>query len=417
MSVIQIEGGNQLCGELRVQGAKNSALPLLAASVLVSGVSIFRNCPELRDTAVALDILRHLGCKVRQQGDTVAVDATGAIRSEIPDGLMRQMRSSVFFLGAILARCGEASLCLPGGCELGPRPVDLHVMALRRLGAEVRETPERLCCRTAGLTGAEIVLPFASVGATENALLAAVLAKGETVIRGAAQEPEIADLGRFLGLAGAKIRGAGSDCIVVEGVSRLHGAETAVLPDRIVAATYLCACAAAGGMVTLTEVVPAHVEAVLAVLAQAGCRIECGKNHITLVSQGRLRAPGPIVTGPYPAFPTDAQPPLLAALLTAEGRSSLRETVFSDRFRYTGELNRMGADVRVYGQLAEVYPTAALHGAAVTAPDLRGGAALLVAALGAEGMSRIAGLEHIDRGYEAPEMALRQLGAQAERIH
>ena len=413
MSILKITGGRSLNGSLRVQGAKNSALPLLAASVLTEGLSVFRNCPRLTDVAATVRILRHIGCRVYEEGDVLYVDSSGPISPEVPDELMRQMRSSVIFLGALLSRCGEASLSLPGGCELGPRPVDLHLMALRALGAEVTEAGDRLCCRASRLKGGRIDLPIPSVGATENAMLAAVLAEGSTVITGAAREPEILDLQAYLRTCGALVAGAGSGVIRIHGVKKLWGGEKRVLPDRIAAATYLAACAAAGGRVRLYDACPEHMAPVLQALHRMGCTVSTGENLIVLERRGALRSPGPIITRPHPGFPTDAQPPLMAASLKAEGITVMIETIFESRYRHVPALRGMGADIRTAGKTAVIRGVDALRGAEVLAPDLRGGAALAVAALSAEGETLIRGMGHVDRGYEDMAEALTALGAEA----
>ena len=415
MSVLKVIGGRTLSGSVRVQGAKNSVLPLLAASVLTEGVSVFRNCPKLTDVMTAVRILRHIGCQVYADGDALYVDASGPLTPDIPDELMREMRSSVIFLGALLARCGETALCLPGGCELGPRPVDLHVLALRRLGAEITEAGDRLCCRAARLRGCRIDLPAVSVGATENAMLAAVLAEGTTIISGAAREPEIVELQTYLRDAGALVSGAGSGVIRIRGVGRLHGAEHRVRPDRIVTATWLCACASAGGEISLYDAEPEACGPVLLALRKMGCTVNTGEGFLHIARRKPLCAPAPIVTRPYPGFPTDAQPPMMAAALKAEGTTVIIETIFSGRYRHIDALREMGADIRTAGKTAVVRGVERLSGAPVTASDLRGGAALLVAALAAEGETVLDGLRHLDRGYEAPETILRELGADVYR--
>jgi len=416
MSVLKITGGRSLSGSVRVQGAKNGALPLLAASVLTEGISVFRNCPALSDVQATVQILRHVGCRVYREGDALWVDASGPIRPEVPDALMRSLRSSVIFLSALLSRCGEVSLALPGGCELGPRPVDLHVLALRALGAEVTEAGGRICCRAAGLRGGRIDLPAVSVGATENAILGAVRAEGSTVITGAAREPEIVDLQAYLRSAGALVSGAGSSVIRVRGVEKLRGADHRILSDRIAAATILAAAASAGGSVRLYDADPACLGPVLQVLRNMGCRLENAGNVVTLSRKEPLRAPGSVITRPYPGFPTDAQPPIMAAALRAEGTTVMIETIFENRFSHVPELLRMGADIRTSGKTAVIRGVERLRGAEVSAADLRGGAALVVAALAAEGETRIHGLRYMDRGYEDLALTLRELGAEAERI-
>lgn len=412
MSAFLIEGGSKLSGSVAVQGAKNSVLPILAATILSGGISVIHNCPQLTDVDASIAILRHLGCVVRQDGEDITVDSGPMNRCDIPDRLMREMRSSVVFLGAILGRMGCAELSMPGGCELGPRPIDLHLAALREMGASIDGQGGSLNCRCQGaLQGREIVLSIASVGATENIMLAACRAEGTTVISNVAREPEIVDLQQFLRAAGADITGAGSSTVVIRGGRPLHEAEHTIIADRIVAATYLSAAAAAGGEVELTGVDRRYLLPVLEVYRMAGCEIHTWSDRIQMTCPERRKAVRPIRTAPYPGFPTDAQPPVLAALCTAEGTSVFVETIFENRFRHCGELLRMGADVRVEGRVAVVCGVERLQGAMVHAPDLRGGAALVVAALGAEGTSEINGLSHIDRGYSRLAQDLRQLGA------
>ena len=410
MNQLVISGGKRLEGSMEVHGAKNSVLPILAAAVLSGSVSIIHNCPRLTDVEATLEILRHLGCRVQREGHTVIVDSSTLDRCDIPEGLMREMRSSVIFMGALLARTGEARVCMPGGCELGPRPIDLHLSALRRLGAEIREMGGSLRCRGRGLHGGEIALTIPSVGATENAMLAACGAEGLTVIYNAAREPEIWDLQQFLNASGA-----GSSTVVIQGGRALHTGEHRVISDRICAATYLSAAACAGGEVELTGVPREQLLPVTEVFVQAGCRVRTEAERVWLRSEGALKSVSPVRTAPYPGFPTDAQPPVLAALCRAKGSSVFVETMFENRYRYTMELARMGAQIRVEGRVAVVTGVPCLSAAAVEAPDLRGGAALTVAALAAQGESRITGLRHIDRGYEDIAARLRELGAEVRR--
>ena len=416
MSQLQITGGRRLSGEVYIHGAKNSVLPILAATVLVPGVSVIRNCPDLSDVRSSLAILEHLGCKTNRQEDTVSVDASQLTDCKVPDKLMREMRSSVIFLGAILARTGCAQLNLPGGCELGPRPIDLHLAAMSALGAQVECGAKGLCCCADRLTGTEINLALPSVGATENIMLAACGAEGTTVILNAAREPEIVDLQTFLNSVGGKVRGAGSSVIVIEGNCPLHGGEHTVMGDRIVAATYLTATAAAGGDVTVRGVDWRHLSTVTAVLCQAGCHVRSDGSGVRLTCSKPLKAVRPIHTAPYPGFPTDAQAPVMAALTAARGNTIFVEHMFDSRYRHVDELSRMGADIRVEGRVAVVTGVNRLHGSCVQATDLRGGAALAVAALGAEGETVLTGLHHIDRGYERLEQDLCALGAQMVRI-
>lgn len=417
MSAFLIEGGKKLSGSVAVQGAKNSVLPILAATILSGGISVIHNCPQLTDVDASIAILRHLGCEVCRDGEDITVDSGSMNRYDVPDRLMREMRSSVVFLGAILGRAGSAELSMPGGCELGPRPIDLHLAALRAMGVAVDVNGGGLNCHCQSLRGQEIVLSIASVGATENIMLAACRAEGITVISNAAREPEIVDLQNFLRAAGAEITGAGSSTVVIHGKRSLHEAEHTIIADRIVAATYLSAAAAVGGELELTGVDRRCMLPVLEVYRMAGCEIHTWSDRVQMTCPERLKGVRPIRTAPYPGFPTDAQPPVLAALTTADGTSVFVETIFENRFRHAGELLRMGADIRVEGRVAVVCGTERLHGATVHSPDLRGGAALVVAALGAEGKSLVTGLSHVDRGYSRLEQDLTQLGAKLYRIN
>ncbi len=414
MSAYLVEGGRPLDGSVRIHGAKNSVLPILAACLLVPGECVVRNCPDLSDVTASLDILRHLGCAVRREGDAVIVDASAPTGWDVPDDLMREMRSSVIFLGAVLGRMGQADLCAPGGCELGPRPIDLHLAAMRSLGAVIAEAGGGLHC-TGGLRGADIVFPLASVGATENAMLAAVAAEGDTTITNAAPEPEIVDLQQFLCAMGADVHGAGSSVITIRGGKRLHGGAYAVMGDRIVAATYLAAAASAGGTVEVTGVDWRHLSTVTAVLAEAGCTLTSTPERILLRCQAPLRGVRPVRTAPYPGFPTDAQAPLMAALCKGTGCSVFVENIFESRYRHVDELCRMGAEIQVEGRVAVVYGVPRLHAAQVRSTDLRGGAALVVAALGAEGESIVTGIHHVERGYQDLPGDLRLLGASVRR--
>ena len=418
MSVYLVEGGRRLEGTARVHGAKNSVLPILAAAVLCPGVSVVHNCPDLSDVRASVSILEHLGCKVERTGDTVTVDASGLTRNDVPDALMREMRSSVIFLGAILARTGAAELSMPGGCELGPRPIDLHLAAIRALGAEIREEGGALHCALphGALRGCQIDLSLPSVGATENAMLCACGAAGTTTINNAAREPEIVDLQAFLRALGADVRGAGTSTVTVTGGKPLHGGTHTVMPDRIVAATLLSAVAAAGGEAEILGTDYRQLSTVTAILTEAGCRVRSGEQRILLRREDPLQGVRPIRTAPYPGFPTDAQPPVMAALCKGRGTTVFVENMFESRYRHVDELCRMGARVRVEGRVAVVCGVERLHGARLMAADLRGGAALVVAALGAEGESRIEGLSHIDRGYYGLEETLSGLGACIRRL-
>lgn len=415
MQKLLIEGGHRLAGIVPINGAKNSVLPVLAATLLSDGESVIDNCPCLSDVDASVRILRHLGCDVTAEYPTVTVHPGGTCRTDIPDDLMREMRSSIIFLGALIARYGEAHLSYPGGCELGPRPIDLHLAALRRMGVHITESHGKIDCRTGGeLHGADISLSIPSVGATENILLAAVTAKGKTTLRNAAREPEIQDLCHFLTACGAVITGIGEGVLEIEGVSRLHGCRHCIIPDRIEAATYMAAVAAAGGALTLKNVFLPHVAAIVDVLKETGCLIRETPHGLSVTAPARLRPMKLVRTMPYPGFPTDAAAPFLAAACLAKGTGVFIETIFDNRYGYVGELLRFGAHIKVEGRMAVVEGVSALSGAAVKCTDLRGGAALVVAALAAEGETAITALHHIQRGYADLPQTLENVGAVIE---
>ncbi|MEG1164760.1 MAG: UDP-N-acetylglucosamine 1-carboxyvinyltransferase [Oscillospiraceae bacterium] len=411
MSIWRVFGGKSLYGDVKIQGAKNAVLPIMAAAIISGCETELLNCPQLSDVEAAMSILRHLGCKAERDGDTVNIDSRGMCRTDIPHDLMREMRSSVIFLGAILARAHRAELSQPGGCELGPRPIDLHLEALRTLGAEISEQGGSIVCRDKGLKGARVNLGFPSVGATENAMLAACAADGETVITNAAHEPEIVDLQDFLQKLGADVSGAGTSTVTISGITPRKNVGHRGMTDRIASATALCCAATAGGSICLNSVVPAHFETVTSALEYMGCEIERRSNSVKITADKALRAPRPIITRPYPGFPTDAQPLLMAACLRAEGTAVFTENIFENRYRHALELRRLGADISVVGRVAMVAGVNELTGAPVTATDLRGGAALVTAALGAVGETLVYDTGHIARGYEGLDKMLMQLGA------
>ena len=416
MERLLITGGVPLKGEVCVQGAKNSSLPLLAATVLCHGQTVLHNCPELSDVDAACQILSYLGCRVEREGRTVTVDARDVSGGAVPDRLMREMRSSVVFLGAIAARLGHANISFPGGCELGPRPIDLHLFALRKLGLTVREDRGCLDCTVNGrLKGTNITLSFPSVGATENILLAAATAEGTTVITNAAREPEIIDLADFLNRCGAKVKGAGEGVITIEGVERLTPCEHTVIPDRIVAATYLCCGAATGGDVLVKNVTPKHLEPITAKLRRAGVEVEEFDDAVRVRRTGDL-LPLKINTMPHPGFPTDMQPLMGVLLSVAKGTSTITESVWDNRFRYVDELRKMGANVQVDGQVAVFEGVDKLTPAPLRALDLRAGAAMVVAGLMADGTSEIEEIGHIERGYENIVEKLQALGADIKKV-
>lgn len=418
---IVINGGKRIEGEIRVQGAKNSALPLLAAAVLCKGESVLHNCPRLSDCDAACRILECLGCRCGREQTTVTVDASMISGTEVPASLMREMRSSIVFLGSVLARCGSCRLSFPGGCELGPRPIDFHLAALREMGAEIEEKHGYLeCSAPKGLHGARIALPFSSVGATENIMLAAVLSNGVTEIHNAAREPEIVDLAGYINKCGGKVSGAGGSTVAIEGVKSLSPCEYRIMPDRIAAATYLCCCAATGGELILSDVDGGDLRPVTAVLEKMGCSIYSyggsGGNNIFINLHRPLISPGTVRTNVHPGFPTDAQPPLMALTAVASGTTVFVENIFENRFKHASELTRLGAKISVEGKVAVVTGVKSLSGAELLATDLRGGAALITAGLAAEGTSKISGLCHIDRGYEGIEKVLRGVGADIKRV-
>lgn len=410
-----IEGGQPLSGTIRIHGAKNAALPILAASLLAEGKVTIRNVPRLLDIEVMLDILRDLGCKARHQDTVVTVETAVATSSHIPETLMRKMRSSVFLMGPLLARFGEVQLYQPGGCAIGERKIDLHLRGLAALGANIEEKGSRIICSARRLKGAEIILDFPSVGATENIMMAAVLAEGRTSIIGAAREPEIQDLQQFLNRMGAKVYGAGTDTLTIDGVSSLNGCDFEVIPDRIVTGTVMVATAATRGEVTLTSTQPGHLTSLIHVLRRAGVQIEAGNDIIKVGASKRPVAVDRIVTSPYPAFPTDLQAQVMTLLALSDGVSVMKETIFEGRFKHVDELCRMGADIRVELNNAFIRGVPQLYGATVEATDLRAGAALVIAGLAAQGRTVVEQVHHIDRGYDRIEDMFRQIGGNITR--
>ncbi|MEG6565491.1 UDP-N-acetylglucosamine 1-carboxyvinyltransferase [Thermoanaerobacterium saccharolyticum] len=410
-----IKGGNRLKGEVRINGAKNSVLPILAATLLNKGVSILHSCPRLKDVYSMIEILRYLGCAVELDGEDIIVDSSGIIDYHIPDRLMRTMRSSIFLMGALVARNNIAQISFPGGCDIGHRPIDLHIKSLKKLGISIDESYGFINCESKSICGNEIHLDIPSVGATENIMLAASMADGTTVIGNAAKEPEIEDLQNFLNSMGAKISGAGTNTIVIRGVKELHDTEYTIIPDRIVAGTYLIATAITKGEVVIKNVIKRHIDSLLSKLNECGFKVSHGNDFIKLNSTGRAKAVDMIITLPYPGFPTDLQAQMVSLLATADGTSIITETIFDNRFKYTEELVRMGADIKVDGRIAVVKGVDKLTGTNVVAKDLRGGAALVLAGLGAIGTTIVEDIEHIDRGYEDFSENLKNLGADIER--
>ncbi|MCC3372860.1 UDP-N-acetylglucosamine 1-carboxyvinyltransferase [Cohnella sp. REN36] len=415
MDKLVIEGGKPLSGTIRIHGAKNAALPILAASLLADGTVTIRNVPELLDIEVMLDILSDLGCRTHHGFGVVTVDSKVASSSHVPESLMRLMRSSVFLMGPLLARFGEVHVYQPGGCAIGERKIDLHLRGLAALGAEIEEMGSRIVCRARQLKGAEIILDFPSVGATENIMMAAVKAQGRTTIVGAAREPEIQDLQSFLNRMGAQVRGAGTDTITVDGVNSLSGCDYEIIPDRIVTGTVMVAAAATRGEVTLEGSEPAHLTSLIHVLRRAGVQIEVSNGIMKVGATARPRAVDRVVTSPYPAFPTDLQAQLMILLSLADGVSVIKETVFEGRFKHVEELCRMGADIRIDLNTAFVRGVPRLYGTTVEATDLRAGAALVIAGLAAQGRTTVEQVHHIDRGYDRIEQMFSRLGGQIWR--
>lgn len=418
MEKLLIKGGRPLDGAVRVSGAKNAILPGLAAVLLdKSGKeSVLGNVPRIRDVVLMVEILRSLGAKVSWEGSQLTVNTSDLCNFAIPEQLMLEMRSTVFLMGALLARLGQVRISHPGGCAIGTRPIDLHLKGLAALGAQIREQHGYIYATCRRLSGTDIHLDYPSVGATENILLAAVYASGVTVINNAAKEPEIVDLQNMLNAMGARIRGAGTDQIRIQGVKQLHSVEYAVIPDRIVAGTLMMAAAATGGDVLLEGIVPEHLEAVTAKLRETGAQIREENGRLRIKATERPRAVDTLRTLPFPGFPTDLQAPVMALLTRAEGTSVIIENVFDSRFKHVNELRRMGAQITVDGRTAVVKGVTALTGATVMASDLRAGAALVLAGLVADGETLVEGLHHIDRGYECLERDLAQLGAEIKRL-
>ena len=419
MENLIISGGIRLDGKTRLQGSKNSSLPILAACAAVNGISVIHNCPRITDVDIAVAILERLGCRVSREGGTVTVDSGDINCSAIPEELMSEMRSSIIFLGALLARFGRGSATLPGGCEIGLRPIDMHIAAFRSMGVVIEESGGSMeCTAPNGLAPCRISLSFPSVGATENIMLASLAAKGETVITNAAREPEIKDLADFLNECGAKIIGAGQSVIRIYGGRRLTGAEHRVIPDRIVASTYMACAAVTGGRAVVTEVEREHLAPVIPVFEGCGCKIDFANGEMSVTAPKRAERIKYLRTMPYPGFPTDSQALVTAVAATARGTSVISERVFENRFRHVPELIKMGADIRVEDScVAVVGGVPSLHGAKVTASDLRGGSALIAAALGARGESVIDGVRHVLRGCEDVCGNLSRLGADIKVIN
>lgn len=406
-----IHGGNRLTGEIKITGAKNSVLPILAATVVSGKTSHIFNIPKLKDVEIMTAILTHIGAKINEENGSFIIDTGPIDKIHLPEELVREMRSSIILMGALLARFGEVKVSYPGGCEIGPRPIDLHLKSLRQMGAIIEESHGFLHCKTTGLKGCDIQLDYPSVGATENIILGAVTAKGTTIIRNAAREPEIIDLQNYLNKAGAKIKGCGSNIIVIEGVESLDGCAHRIIPDRIVAGTYMVAAAMTRGEIILKDVVVEHLQSIVAKLRETGSVVSTNKDKIRVIGPKTINSIEVLQTLPFPGFPTDMQAQFMSLLSISEGTSIINETVFENRFKHAEELTRMGANIKTFGKVAVVRGIKELTGAKVYAKDLRGGAALVLGGLVADGTTEVENIYHIKRGYENFHINLQTLGA------
>ena len=412
MGMYIINGGNRLDGELHIEGSKNAVLPILAASIINGRQSVIHNVPYLKDVKTMINVLETIGCTCSFEGNTVIVNSAGDLDINIPEKPVREMRSSIILMGVMLGRFKKVKISFPGGCEIGLRPIDLHLTGLRLLGAKIVESHGYILCECDKLYGNEIHLDYPSVGATENIMLAAVSAEGVTIIQNAAREPEIVDLQNFLNKMGAKITGAGSSTIKIEGVKKFHDAEHTVIPDRIVAGTYSVAAAITQGRIVIRDIIPEHIKPILLKLEESGCKINRYDSDIVISSSGRHNAIDIIKTMPYPGFPTDMQAQMMALMCTAKGTSIFIETIFENRYKHAEELIKMGADIKIEGRAAIVKGVNNLMGAHVFSKDLRGGAALVLAALAADGTTIVDNVDtHIERGYENMDLKLKSLGA------
>jgi UDP-N-acetylglucosamine 1-carboxyvinyltransferase len=416
MAQLRIRGGKRLEGSIRVMGAKNSILPILAAVILNNKPVVLFDIPNLNDVENMMLILRSIGCRIKREGSVLVIDPSDIKSWVIPDQYVKEIRSSIVMLGAVLGRMRKAKITYPGGCEIGQRPINLHLQGLRQLGVVIDESYGYLECEAQSLKGGEIHLDYPSVGATENIMLAAVLAEGQTIIRNAAKEPEIIDLQNFLNKMGAKVNGAGSNTITIDGVKELHETEYTVIPDRIVAGTYLIAGAITGSDIKVDNVNVEHIQSVINKLREAGCYVSPFNQTVRVRAPKRLAAVEYTKTHPYPGFPTDMQAQLMSMLTVARGTSIISENIFENRYKHVPELIRMGANIKTDGRTAIIQGVRSLKGAEVRAGDLRGGAALVLAGLNAEGETIVDNIYYIDRGYEELEKNLSSIGADIIRI-
>ena len=415
MEKIIIEGSHRLVGEVTISGAKNSALAILTAAILADSKCTIKNLPDIRDVSYVKDLLIQMGAKIESSKDTMTIDGSSINKHKIDNDIARKMRASYYFLGALLCKFKNAEVPFPGGCDIGVRPIDLHIKGLEALGAKIVISHGMIKATATELVGTEIYLDFSSVGATINIMLAACMAKGVTTIDNAAKEPYIVDTANFLNAMGAKIIGAGTDVIKIKGVKALHGCEHTIIPDQMEAGTFMAAAAATQGDVLIKNIIPSHLDAISAKLREMGVEVTENEDSIRVRSTGRLKAVN-IKTLPYPGFPTDMQQPMSVLLSLAEGTAIITESIFESRYKYLDELKRMGAKINVEGRVAVIVGIKQLSGAPVFATDLRAGAAMVVAGLAAEGQTEISNIEHIDRGYEKLEDKLKNLGAKIHRI-
>ena len=408
-----VYGGKRLEGEVQISGSKNAVLPIMAATLLNEGITILENCPKISDVEIMQELLLELGCKVEWHDHLLIIDTSTLNACEISERLVKRMRSSIILLGALLGRCKEAKMSKPGGCQLGARPINYHLSGLASMGVEINEQEDIICCKTRNLQGATINLKFPSVGATENIMLAAVKSSGMTIINNPAREPEIVDLQNYLISCGAQIKGAGTKQIIIRGVEKLSSIRYRVIPDRIVAGTYMAAAAITRGNIRLTDVCPQDLSVVTKTFERMGCRIITEKNALELLTPKVLRGID-IETAPHPGFPTDMQSQMLALLCTCHNISKVTERLFEERFKTVEELRKMGAQLKIEDDQVVITPCKKLIGTEVMAKDLRGGASLVVAGLAAEGCTVVNGIAHIKRGYADIVSDLTKLGAQIE---
>ncbi len=416
MAKFIINGGKVLKGEIDVQKSKNAVLPILAASILTEQKIKLNDCPDILDVDNMLKILVTLGCNVERFGKYVIIDSSPISSDEIPSKLAKELRSSIFLLGPILARLKKAKVAYPGGCDIGIRPIDIHIKGLKALNVNVKEEHGYIICDASNMKGADMLLDFPSVGATENIMMAATGAKGKTIIRNAAKEPEISDLQNFLVSCGVNVSGAGTGTIIVEGCGSIHGTEYTPIPDRIAAGTYILAALMTRGNLTINNVVPEHITSLISKLTESSCKVQVFNDKITINNSKRIKAFEIIETMPYPGFPTDLQAPMSALCCVADGTSIILENMFETRFKHVSELVKMGAKIIVRDKAAYITGVRRLHGADVKAYDLRGGAALILAGLSADGTTAIDDIYHIERGYQRIENVISSLGGEIFRV-